>query len=335
MDDILQTTVDEVRGLFEADRVWIYQFNPDWSGFIAVESVAEGCISLIDIEGIEHHFQSNHYSLTHHRRTRVMGDIEVAGLSPKHLATLRSWQIRASLLVPIIQQGNLWGLLLANQCHAPRFWQELEINLFRRLSEQVALMIQQSELYHQLQKSNQELQRLAMSDGLTQVANRRCFDLMLKDEWQKLERKSYLSLILCDIDCFKLYNDTYGHLAGDEILKQIALELKQVTLDENALISRYGGEEFAIILPKKNLESAARIAQKIQDKITDLQLPHNASTVSKFITISMGISSHIPDFHLSSEVLIGEADNHLYQAKKQGKNAWVAGSENCVVNLIG
>lgn len=329
LDDILQTTVAEVRKLFEVDRVCVYQFKPDWSGIIAVESVAQGCFSLAHTDGIEQHFQSSHWSLAENHQTRALFDIETSDLAPHHLEQLRAWKIRASLMVPILQQGNLWGLLLAHQCNAPRFWQDLEIDLFGRLAEQAAIVIQQSELYDQLQKSNQELQRLAISDGLTQVANRRHFDSMLKQEWQKLEDKTApLSLLLCDVDFFKIYNNTYGHSAGDEVLKQIAREIKQAVSAENALVARYSGGEFAVILPNVNLDDAVETAQKIQVKIAALQLPHCTSTVSPFITLSIGIAAHIPDVQISPEVLISEADKHLSQAKIQGGNAWSIGSEN-------
>ncbi|WP_423753487.1 GAF domain-containing protein [Chlorogloeopsis fritschii] len=167
----MQTTAAEVRQLFEVDRVVIYQFEPDWSGSVAVESVAEDCMSILGFHVMDTCFQSTHAAYYQQGNTRAIEDVETAGLSPCHLNLLRSLQIRANLIVPILQQERLWGLLIAHQCHNSRKWQQSEINLFNQLATQAAIAIKQSELYHQLQKANQELQRLASSDGLTLVAN--------------------------------------------------------------------------------------------------------------------------------------------------------------------
>ncbi|MDZ8056289.1 MAG: EAL domain-containing protein, partial [Aulosira sp. ZfuVER01] len=224
LEEILQTTATEVRQLFEVDRVVIYQFEPDWSGVVAVESLAQGCMSILGFHVMDTCFQSTHAAYYQQGNTRAIANIETEGLSPCHVELLRSLQIRANLVVPILQQERLWGLLIAHQCSHTRQWQQSEINLFHQLAGQAAIAIQQSELYHQLQQANQELQRLAASDGLTQVANRRCFDDTLKAEWQRLAREqASLSLILCDVDCFKLYNDTHGHLAGDDALIPLLL----------------------------------------------------------------------------------------------------------------
>ncbi|MBW4565071.1 MAG: EAL domain-containing protein [Mojavia pulchra JT2-VF2] len=321
LDEILQTTAAEVRQLFEVDRVVIYQFQPDWSGLVAVESLAEGCMSILGFEVMDTCFQSTHAAYYQQGNTRAIADIETEGLAPCHLDLLRSLQIRANLVVPILQQECLWGLLIAHQCHNTRQWQQSEINLFNQLAGQTAIAIQQSELYHQLQKANQELQRLACSDGLTQVANRRCFDDTLKAEWQRLAREQApLSLILCDVDCFKLYNDTHGHLAGDDALRHVAKAISQAVKRPADLVARYGGEEFAVILPNTDVEGAITAAREIQANVSALQLPHPNSEVSEFITLSLGVAAIIPDNQSSPATLIAAADQGLYQAKAQGKN---------------
>lgn len=325
LDFILQTTADEVRQLFAVDRVVIYQFEPDWSGLVAVESVAEGCISILGCHVMDTCFQSTHAAYYQQGNTRAMADIETAGLSLCHIDLLRSFQIRANLVVPILQQEGLWGLLIAHQCSGTRQWQQSEINLFNQLASQAAIAIQQSELYHQLQQANQELQRLAASDGLTQVANRRCFDDTLNLEWQSLAREqASLSLILCDVDCFKLYNDTHGHLAGDDALRHVATVISQTVKRPTDLVARYGGEEFAVILPHTDAEGAIAIAEDIQVNINALLLPHPSSQVSQFITLSIGVATMIPHSHSSPASLIAAADQGLYQAKAQGRNCVVS-----------
>ncbi len=321
LDEILQTTADEVRQLFDVDRVVIYQFKPDWSGLVAVESLALGCMSILGFHVMDTCFQSTSAIYYQQGNSRAIENIETAGLSACHVELLRSLQIRANLVVPILQQKRLWGLLIAHQCSNNRLWQQSEINLFNQLASQAAIAIQQSELYHQLQQANQELQRLACSDGLTQVANRRCFDDTLNTEWQRLAREqASLSLILCDVDYFKLYNDTHGHLAGDDALRHVARTISQTVKHSANLVARYGGEEFAVILPNTDVEEAIAVAREIQTNISALQLPHPNSQVSEFITLSLGVATITPHSQSSPATLIAAADQGLYQAKAQGRN---------------
>ncbi|RCJ31338.1 diguanylate cyclase [Nostoc minutum NIES-26] len=324
LNEILQTTADEVRQLFEVDRVVIYQFQPDWSGLVAVESLAEGCMSILGFHVMDTCFQSTRASYYQQGNSRAIADIETAGLSPCHVDLLRSLKIRGNLVVPILQQERLWGLLIAHQCSYTRQWQQSEINLFNQLASQAAIAIQQSELYHQLQQANQELQRLASSDGLTQVANRRCFDDTFNAEWQRLAREQVsLSLILCDVDFFKLYNDTHGHLAGDDALRHVAKAISQALKRPADLVARYGGEEFAVILPNTDIEGAIAVATEIQSNVRALQLPHLNSQVCEFITLSLGVATIIPHSQSSPATLIAAADQGLYQAKAQGRNCAV------------
>ncbi|MFN6487146.1 MULTISPECIES: EAL domain-containing protein [unclassified Nostoc] len=324
LDEILQITVDEVRQLFEVDRVVIYQFKPDWSGLVVVESLAQECISILGFHVMDTCFQSTRATYYQQGNTKAIEDTQTAGLSPCHVELLRSLQIRANLVVPILQQERLWGLLIAHQCRSPRQWQQSEVNLFSQLAGQAAIAIQQSELYQQLQQANQELQRLACSDGLTQVANRRCFDDTFNAQWQRLaQEQGSLSLILCDVDYFKLYNDTHGHLAGDDALRHVAKAISQIVKHPTYLVARYGGEEFAVILPNIGIERAIAVARDIQNNVSALHLPHPYSDVSEFITLSLGVATITPHSQLSPATLIAAADQGLYQAKAQGRNCVV------------
>lgn len=172
-----------------------------------------------------------------------------------------------------------------------------------------------------LRKANLELERLATLDGLTQVANRRRFDEYLSQEWRRMAREQqYLSLILCDVDYFKSYNDHYGHQAGDACLKRVAAAMRNTLKRPADLVARYGGEEFAIILPSTAMQGAITVAQAIQKAIKLLRLPHIQSQISDFITVSFGVSSIIPTHNLRAETLITTADEALYEAKKQGRD---------------
>ncbi|MGP1385801.1 MAG: EAL domain-containing protein [Thainema sp.] len=332
LDEILQTTANEVRQLFDVDRVVIYQFDSDWSGRVAVESLAENSTSILGLHVMDTCFQSTHAVYYQQGNSRAIADIEAANLSSCHANLLRSLRIRANLVVPILQHEQLWGLLIAHQCRSTRQWQQSEINLFNQLASQAAIAIQQSELYQRLHQANQELQRLAASDGLTQVANRRCFDDTLNAEWQRLAKEQLpISLILGDVDCFKLYNDNHGHLAGDDVLRHVAAAIAQAVQRPIDLVARYGGEEFAVILPETDTEGAISVAAEMQRQISSLKLPHPHSQVSEFVTLSLGIATTVPDAESSPEILVAAADQGLYQAKAQGKNCAVSTDSTAVL----
>lgn len=172
-----------------------------------------------------------------------------------------------------------------------------------------------------LQTANQQLQRLVYLDDLTQIANRRRFDEYLSLEWQRLARETApLSLILCDVDYFKRYNDTYGHQAGDACLQHVAQAISRVIKRPTDLVARYGGEEFAVILPNTTASGAVHVASAIHEEVQRLLIPHVTSSVSKFITLSVGVSSTVPQKEFSPEALIAVADKALYEAKEQGRN---------------
>jgi diguanylate cyclase (GGDEF)-like protein len=174
-----------------------------------------------------------------------------------------------------------------------------------------------------LQEANQELHRLANLDGLTEVANRRRFDDYLDQEWRRSKREQNpLALILCDIDYFKNYNDYYGHQAGDVCLKRVAQALHDCIKRPADLVSRYGGEEFAIILPNTSPEGAVYIAQLIQTTIQHLSIPHHHSQISSCITLSLGISSQVPNRDHDAHNLVAKTDKALYVAKGNGRNTF-------------
>lgn len=189
------------------------------------------------------------------------------------------------------------------------------------LRQKVRRIIEQTQLYQELKVANQELQRLAALDGLTGVANRRRFDEYLDDEWQRMIREKLpLSLILVDIDFFKKYNDTYGHQAGDACLRRVADALRFCAKRSVDLVARYGGEEFAVILPNTTTEGAFQVAEDIRAAINSLKITHAQSTVSEYVTLSLGIACTYPLPHISPAMLIAEADVALYQAKAAGRN---------------
>ncbi|TAE56253.1 MAG: diguanylate cyclase [Nostocales cyanobacterium] len=185
--------------------------------------------------------------------------------------------------------------------------------------KQAEIALQEAEA--NLRQANKELQRLVNTDGLTKIANRRCFDGHLESEWQRLYREQKpLSLLLFDVDYFKKYNDCYGHQLGDECLIKIAQIVEKVLYRSADLVARYGGEEFVVILPNTDDKGAIIVANKIHAAIKNLAIPHQRSEVSDIVTISLGVSSMIPVLELSPATLVEQADQALYKAKQQGRN---------------
>ena len=176
-------------------------------------------------------------------------------------------------------------------------------------------------LCRELALANHELKCLVNSDGLTGLANRRRFDEYLNGEWRRLSRTSQpLSLILADVDCFKRYNDIYGHQAGDECLKKVAQAIDGGVKRATDLVARYGGEEVAVILPNTHGETAFHIAQGICKAISNLRVPHVGSTVSPYVSLSLGVATCIPNTELAPTMLVSKADIALYQAKDAGRD---------------
>jgi two-component system, chemotaxis family, response regulator WspR len=176
--------------------------------------------------------------------------------------------------------------------------------------------------YHDLEVVKNELEALSHRDGLTGIANRRYFDTVLEREWNAAHReKKCLSLILFDIDYFKKYNDTYGHLAGDDCLCQVAIATSQVIKRPRDTLARYGGEEFVIILPDTDALGAEFCAEQIRCAIENLNISHSSSQIHSCVTASLGTSTIRPHTEIStSQQLIKEADLALYQAKREGRN---------------
>ena len=172
-----------------------------------------------------------------------------------------------------------------------------------------------------LKKANLKLTYQANIDSLTQIANRRRFDEYIAQEWSRCAReREYLSLILCDVDYFKAYNDTYGHQAGDDCLYQVAQAIERAVKRPADIAFRYGGEEFAVILPYTEGQGAIRVAEEIHQQVRELQILHDASAIDRIISMSLGVSSIIPDTRTSPHTLIAAADSALYDAKSKGRN---------------
>ncbi|WP_158934404.1 diguanylate cyclase [Burkholderia sp. S171] len=164
------------------------------------------------------------------------------------------------------------------------------------------------------------LRASALLDGLTGVANRRKFDEDVQTDWRQCLRETApLSLILIDIDYFKLYNDRYGHQAGDTCLKLVAKALAETLRRPYDKLARYGGEEFGCLLPKTELAGASAIAERMQTRVSELRVEHLGSDVDQVVTISLGVASMVPTASITPELLLKAADQQLYEAKRTGR----------------
>lgn len=172
-----------------------------------------------------------------------------------------------------------------------------------------------------LTAANKKLEKLANLDGLTGIANRRVFDNVLKREWRRAQRqKTVMSLAMCDVDYFKNYNDTYGHLSGDECLKTLATTMQNLFQRAGDLVTRYGGEEFAIILPDVPYQGLISVVEQLRESIWALNIKHLRPDGTDRVTISIGAVTVHPTLELAEQDLIKYADDALYQAKQDGRN---------------
>jgi two-component system chemotaxis family response regulator WspR len=194
-------------------------------------------------------------------------------------------------------------------------------------------LLQRDEAYRALRVSQQQLldtnlvlQRLMNSDGLTGLSNRRHFDEYLELEWRRATREqTQLSLMMIDVDYFKAYNDNFGHLEGDEALRQVAKAIRASSSRPSDLPARYGGEEFALVLPNTSPGGARLLAEKLRQSISGMNIPHVAPTANSSLTVSIGLSTIIPEIGSHSRQLIQNADQGLYAAKHNGRNQVVVG----------
>lgn len=173
----------------------------------------------------------------------------------------------------------------------------------------------------ELKRHRDFLENLSNLDGLTGIPNRRRFNEAMDMEWFRAIRAgSSIALLMMDIDYFKSYNDTYGHVSGDDCLKQVARSMKGQMHRPADLIARYGGEEFACLLPRTDINGAIRVAENMRKAVAALRLPHTDSQISEHVTISIGVAVAKPEAEKSPAQLLASADECLYKAKNSGRN---------------
>jgi diguanylate cyclase (GGDEF)-like protein len=227
--------------------------------------------------------------------------------------------VRSEYLVPIRHRARLHGVLNLESTRADFFTAQACL-MFDAVAAQVAGAIHLARLARELEAANRKLAQLSMSDGLTGIANRRCFDERLGAEWMRAAATGRtLALLLIDADCFKPLNDARGHLYGDECLRELARVCAEHAGEED-LAARFGGEELALLLPGCDRVRARRRAERVCRAVRARAMPHPQSTVGPHVTVSVGVAALAPDPHGSPEELVALADRALYRAKSRGRD---------------
>ncbi len=247
-----------------------------------------------------------------YRTNPALRDVPIIVLSTKEEPVIKSAAFAAGANDYLVKLPDRIELLARIRYHSRSY-----VSLLQR--DEAYRALRQSQ--QQLLEANLELRRLTNSDGLTGLSNRRYLDEYLRAEWRRGEREQMtLSFLMIDVDNFKLYNDTYGHVAGDEVLKRIAATVDGCLSRPGGLAARFGGEEFAVVLPGIGLDVLAQLAEKIRLAIEALRVPHAQSSTGAHVTVSVGGAVMEPSPGTTMTSLVEAADLALYRAKHSGKN---------------
>lgn len=247
-----------------------------------------------------------------YRRHSQLQNVPVIVLSSTHAPLVKKDAFLAGANDYVVKSEDTIELVARIRYHA---------RAYRYLRQRDAAYAALRESERRLQESNAELARLTHTDGLTGIANRRYFDNFLDTEWLRAQRdKNPLALLLIDIDYFKPYNDNYGHVEGDAVLRKVAQAIAGTGQRPADLAARYGGEEFAVVLPNTEIRGALQVAERIRAAVEALALPHRHSAVADCITISMGATALVPMPEQQIVDFIRQVDACLYRAKEEGRN---------------
>jgi len=249
--------------------------------------------------------------------------LRAIGLVPANLFTTNAMQAGSALemLLLAFALADRFNEMRREKASIQQKLLEAQTTLINNLKQSEQVLEQRvEERTSELQVLNQKLAAQSMTDGLTDIANRRHFDEVLASEWQRAQRGGQpLTLAMLDVDWFKAYNDHFGHLAGDECLRHVARVLGASVGREGDLVARYGGEEFAFLAPATGDAGVVEVAHKIQTALHKLALQHPCSPFG-FVTVSIGVAAMVPGPQDTPDLLVRRTDEALYRAKAEGRN---------------
>lgn len=250
-----------------------------------------------------------------YRADPATSSIPIIVLSSKEEASVKNEAFKAGANDYLVKLPHEVELIARINYHSKSYLNQLQRDdAYRALRES----------QRQLLEMNFQLQRLTNLDGLTGLSNRRHFDQHMEAEWKRAIRsQTSISILMLDVDHFKSYNDTNGHLAGDEVLKTIATTIQQTCLRSSGTAARFGGEEFALVLTATDMSESERVGEQLRRNVEALQIPHGGSETSPFVTVSLGGASTIPQEGEAFLRLVDAADKALYRAKEAGRNRLV------------
>lgn len=331
LDIHINDAIAAVGEFCQADRAYLFQFNDELTEMTNThEWVRQGVTAHKDeLQNIPQHALPYFYKTM--QETFIFNVCDVAKLPAEAKAEQAEFireHIQSVLCCATRAGDKLIGFVGCDMIGRTRNWTSNDLRRLKLVGEMITNTLQNvayrqslQSMQQQLLLANADLQQQAMQDGLTGIANRRRFDQCLQQELQRSARSNTpLSLVMLDIDRFKVYNDHYGHQAGDDALKTLANCLTKVLKRQGDIAARYGGEEFALILPDSSLEDAINVSKQIQQLLIEAAIEHKHSDVNKLLTVSIGCCSLIADKNTKASQLIKAADKALYVAKSNGRN---------------
>ncbi len=330
MQALLETIVERAIGLIGSENGFLYLLEPDGNEMVMRIGLGayEPFVDRLRVgrgEGLTGVVWENGSPMVINDYSDWAGRLPHSGFD----------DLRSAIGIPLMSGAEVAGVIGLGFFRHEKAIGEEERQLLCRFAELASIALDNARLYAEqqqeirvrqkaeadLRQANLELQTLAIVDALTRLANRRRFDEALAREWRRLARVGKpLSLVMIDVDCFKAYNDSHGHLAGDLCLRDIARVIQDNVRRPGDLAARYGGEEFAVILPDTPVGGAAHVAEAIRMSVEELQIPHDRSSVVPVVTISAGVACTFPHPDIPIQRLIQGADEGLYRAKSCGRN---------------
>lgn len=331
LDQQIESALKAIGTFCDADRSYLFQFSEDGKAMSNTHEWVNKQVKPFKekLQDIRQDLLPYFFATMNEKHIFNAPDIRILpAAAAAEKAEFESEGIKSVLCIGLRSENALFGFIGCDCVTHMRNWTDTDLMRIKLVGEIITNALKNvfykqrlEHIQQQLLLVNKELQSQANLDSLTNIANRRCFDQTLLSEIQRATRSQQpLSLIICDIDYFKLYNDNHGHRQGDHALKQVAHALHSLCKRQGDLAARYGGEEFAIVLPSIDKTHCLKFAKLLQQQISQLKIPHPNSNVADYLTISIGCYSCKPDQNTTADMMILAADSALYMAKNSGRN---------------